>query len=267
MTGAQACAVGAVALAAWLRTTPAPRLQRPSHGRGGGVGAVAPEIVRARAGALAAAVASYAVVRTPVALVIGAVVGAATQEVWRRHRAARRIEAVRRSLPDVLRLVAGELLAGAPPHAALAAGAELAPAPLAAHRAAVASGARLGLDVADSLIPGPPGAEALRAVAACWRVSSASGAGLADGLLRLAVGLAADERCRDEVAAQLAGPRASALVLAALPGVAVLMAAGLGASPVQFFRTPAGGVCLAAGATLDALGLWWTRALARRAAR
>jgi len=180
-----------------------------------------------------------------------------------RSRERRRAEtAVRRAVPDVLRLLAAELQAGVSPHAALASSGVGAPAALAEHLRAVSAGARLGVDPADALAPGPIGAEGLSALAACWRVSQTSGASLGAGVARLAGGLAAEDRCRAEVEAQLAGPRASATVLATLPLVAVAMAVGLGASPVAFFRTTVGTGCLLTGLALDLAGLRWTKHLA-----
>ncbi len=191
----------------------------------------------------------------------GVVIGRSVQQ-RRRHRAE---AAVRRALPDVLLLLAAELQAGVSPHVALRSCGAGAPPVLAGHLHAVSAGASLGLDPATALTPGPPGAEGLMALAACWRVSQSSGSSLGVGVARLANGLAADDRCRAEVDAQLAGPRASAAVLATLPLLAMMMAAGLGAAPVSFFRTPAGTGCLVVGLALDVLGLGWTRRLAAAA--
>lgn len=207
------------------------------------------------------------ITRGPVGAVAGGLVAVVAHAWWQRRRAAATAAAVRRALPDVLRLLAAEMHAGAAPADALTAAATAAPPELAAHLGTVAAGAGLGIAVADSMIPPPAGADGLHALAAYWRVSADAGAGLADGVQRLAGGLAAEERCRAELDAQLAGPRASAAVLAGLPVVAMAMAAGLGASPLEFFATPAGTACLLVGGALDAAGLWWTRALATRALR
>lgn len=201
-----------------------------------------------------------------VGAVAGAAAGIAGARAWRRRHRDRAAAAIRRALPDVLRLLAAQLQAGIPPHLALASSAGGAPPALARHLAEVSSGARLGLDPASSLWPGPPGAEGLRALAACWQVSGSTGSSLGVGVARLAAGLAAEDRCRAEVDAQLAGPRASAAVLATLPLVAIAMAGGLGAAPLDFFRTPTGSGCLVAGLVLDAAGLHWTRRLAASAA-
>jgi tight adherence protein B len=171
--------------------------------------------------------------------------------------------AVTAALPELCRATAAELRTGAPPSLALARAAADAPPPLAAHLR------RLTHDVA----PAPPaewaalpGAEPLRALGALWSVAADAGHGLADGLDRLAASLAAEQRRRADVAAQLAGPRASAAVLAALPLCGLALAGSLGARPVPFLLgTPYGLACLVAGLALDAAGVWWVRRITRAA--
>ena len=70
---------------------------------------------------------------------------------------------------------------------------------------------------------------------------------------------------RHDIAAQLAGPRATARLLAVLPLLGILMGAGLGMHPLSFLLGgPPGLACLTAGVALDGLGLWWTRRMAAR---
>ncbi|WP_242908470.1 type II secretion system F family protein [Actinomadura terrae] len=108
-----------------------------------------------------------------------------------------------------------------------------------------------------------PGAEGLRLLAACWRIGSERGGTLATVLDGLAAALRDEEAQRQDVAVQLAGPRATARLLAALPLLGVAMAAALGAHPVSFLCGSLPGLaCLAAGVGLNATGLWWTRRLA-----
>jgi tight adherence protein B len=95
-------------------------------------------------------------------------------------------------------------------------------------------------------------------------VSQHAGAGLADGCERIADWLRDDEALRREVGAQLAGARASARLLAVLPVLGILLGSSMGADPLHvLLRTPYGLVCLALGAALASLGLWWTERLAR----
>ncbi|MDQ1712320.1 MAG: tight adherence protein [Frankiaceae bacterium] len=177
----------------------------------------------------------------------------------RRHAVATRARAVAESLADLCRATAAELRAGAPPVVALARAAEDAPPELAAHvRRLATHGPAPPAETWAAL----PGAERLRAVGALWRVGADTGSGLADGLDRLAESFAAEQRQRADLAAQLAGPKASAAVLAALPLCGIALAAMLGARPLHFLMaTPPGAACLVAGVALDVAGVLWVRRL------
>jgi tight adherence protein B len=111
-----------------------------------------------------------------------------------------------------------------------------------------------------------PGAEALRRLAACWRVAHGRGAGLAAAVDRVVGALHSEQEHRRDVAAELAGARATARILAALPVIGLLMGIGLGADPVHvLLRTPYGVGCLVAGVALVGAGLLWTERIARTA--
>ena len=70
------------------------------------------------------------------------------------------------------------------------------------------------------------------------------------------------------VRAELAGPRASARMLAGLPAVGLALGAALGADPVRLLLTTPGGLaCLSGAALLELAGLRWTAALVARAER
>jgi tight adherence protein B len=209
--------------------------------------------------------------RAPAAPVLLAAAGLLV--VTRGHRARRdgaARAAQRAAAVEACGVLAAELRAGRAPAAALAAAAGVAVGPLAAALRAAAATAGLGGDVAGSLrapAAAPPDtAHLLPALAACWSVCAASGSGLAAAVERLEEGLRAEQAQRRAVEAELAGPRATAGLLAALPLVGLLLAAGLGADPVHvLLRTPVGLVCLVAGLALEVLGLWWTGRLVRRA--
>ncbi|MFC4058597.1 type II secretion system F family protein [Planomonospora corallina] len=130
--------------------------------------------------------------------------------------------------------------------------------------------ARDGGDVPVALLAVAPerGGEGLRRLAACWRASVTAGGGLVALVDRVAASLREAEAHRQDVAAQLAGPRATARLLAGLPVLGLLMAAGLGMRPLDFlFGGPAGTACLVLGIVLDGCGLWWTHHLVARAER
>lgn len=106
----------------------------------------------------------------------------------------------------------------------------------------------------------------LRRLAACWEVGSGAGAGFAAAIERLAHALQAEEGHRDEVGVQLAGPRATARLLAVLPALGLLMAMALGVRPLSFLtETAYGAFCLIGGIALDVFGLVWTRRIAGKA--
>ena len=191
-----------------------------------------------------------------------ACVGAVAVARVRRARttaAARRDE--RSRAVEACAALAGELRAGRAPADALDAAAELGTGPFALALRTAAGAVRLGGDPAPALRPPPDCAvpEVLRALAACWTVCAGSGSGLAVAVERLEEGLRAEQAQRRAVDGELAGPRATAGLLAVLPAGGVLLAVGLGADPLSvLFTTPLGLTCLAVGLGLDALGLWWT---------
>jgi tight adherence protein B len=168
--------------------------------------------------------------------------------------------------------VAGDLRAGLAPHGALAGalGREGWPdrSELAEAAVLLLAAARFGGDVPAALRSAAvqPGAEGLAGVAACWQVAVDGGAGLADGLDRIAAALRAEQAEREDLRAQLAGPRSTAVLLALLPAFGVLLGTGFGADPLRvLLRTPAGLGCLLAGALLEWAGLAWTRRIVRSA--
>ncbi|MFE2275734.1 type II secretion system F family protein [Streptomyces sp. NPDC059454] len=135
-------------------------------------------------------------------------------------------------------------------------------------QATVLAAARFGGDVPKALAEAArqPGAEGLRGLAACWRVAVDQGAGLAAGLDRLEAALRAERDQRADLRAQLAGARATAVLLAGLPVVGLALGAALGADPLHILlHTPSGLVCLAAGGVLEGLGLWWALRIMRGA--
>ncbi|MGC5009500.1 type II secretion system F family protein [Streptosporangium sp. DT93] len=134
----------------------------------------------------------------------------------------------------------------------------------------VVAAARDGGDVPAALLAVEPGqgGDAFRRLAACWKVSVTTGAVLATLVDRVAASLREAQAHRRDVVAQLAGPRATARLLAGLPLLGLLMATGLGMRPLHFlFGGPAGMGCLVIGLALDGGGLWWTRRLVARAQR
>ena len=188
------------------------------------------------------------------------------QQVRRRERSAEQ-----RSVVEACSALAAELRAGRPLADALQGAAALAAGGLRAALLTASSTARLGGDVPAALLRSADRSatsEVLRSLAACWRVCSGTGAGLAEAVTRLAEGARARQRQERAVQTALAGPRASALVLALLPVAGLGLAVALGARPLHvLLHTPLGRLCLLGGVVLEIAGIWWTRRIVARASR
>jgi tight adherence protein B len=191
---------------------------------------------------------------------------------WLRRRTAalgrRRREAARRrtAVIELCDGIAVELAAGRHPDTALTHAAEVLP-DVPGLTAAI-DAARNGDDVPAALIRASTteGCDGLRLLAGCWRIGVDRGGMLASVIEGLSEALRDQQSHREDIALQLAGPRATARLLAVLPALGLGMAAALGARPLSFlFGTPPGALCLVLGLGLDALGLWWTARLAAAA--
>ena len=120
-------------------------------------------------------------------------------------------------------------------------------------------------DVAAALRADGESLAFVRSLAACWSTSSDTGAGLAAAVSSLAESARAAESMRGDIAVQLAGPRATARMLALLPMLGVAMGQLAGSDPIAWLlTTPVGLLCLAMGLGLNAAGFWWTRRIALR---
>ncbi|WP_432928725.1 type II secretion system F family protein [Microbispora sp. CA-135349] len=169
---------------------------------------------------------------------------------------------------ELCQSLAAELSAGRPPGDALARAVSSISPPDPVALAPVVVAARDGGDVAAALLSAAParGGEGLVRLAACWRVSVTVGGGLTALVERVCASLREEQAHREEVTAQLSGPRATARMLAGLPVLGLLMGAGLGMNPLAFLLGgPAGLACLVVGLALDAAGVWWTHRLVTRA--
>jgi tight adherence protein B len=206
--------------------------------------------------------------------VLPALAGAAAVPLagqWTRRRRGRAAtESRAAAVCELCATLAGDLRAGLSPHAALAGAVRYAGWPdrpdLAESATVLLAAARFGGDVPAALRTAArqPGVEGLAGVAACWQVAVEGGATLADGLDRIAAALRAERDQREDLRAQLAGPRSTAIMLALLPVVGIALGAGLGADPLRvLLHTPAGLGCLLIGGLLEWAGLTWTAWIAR----
>ncbi|GAA2272176.1 membrane protein [Streptomyces ruber] len=163
--------------------------------------------------------------------------------------------------------LAGEVRAGRQPGAALLR-AERDCDGLGEAQPLVLAAARFGGDVPGALATAArqPGADGLLGLAACWRVAVDRGAGLAAGLDRLEGALRAERDQRADLRAQLAGARSTAVMLAGLPVLGLLLGTALGADPLHVVLHSAAGLgCLSVGGVLECAGLWWALRIVRGA--
>lgn len=126
--------------------------------------------------------------------------------------------------------------------------------------------ARLGGGAARSLrAHGDPVAADL---GAAWRLAERHGVPLVGVLDGLRADVAGRRERSLRVEAALAGPRATAVILTALPALGVLMGSGLGADPLgTLARGSLGGILCLLGAGLLAAGLLWTHRIVGGARR
>lgn len=176
-----------------------------------------------------------------------------------RRQYARRREG--EAMAAALDVLVGELKIGAHPMSAFAvAGAETV-GPVGRSLRAVAIGARMGADVAEgirgaatsSTIPGY-----WDRLAVCWQLAAEHGLAMSV-LMRAAHRDVVDrQRFTDRMHAALAGARATAMILAMLPLLGVLLGQLVGADPVGFLLGGGtGGVLLVVGVTLICIGVLW----------
>jgi tight adherence protein B len=206
---------------------------------------------------------------SPVAVAAVGAAGVGVALAWRRHGSKRLAGARAAAVVEVTFALAAELRAGHPPAAALEAAAG-AGGPLAPRLREAASAARGGASAGDELarLAALPGGHALRAVAAAWEVTEQVGGAVADVLVRLGESLDAEAEAERALAATLAGPRSTMLLLAVLPAFGVMLGESIGAHPLALLlHQPLGWGLSAAALLLDAAGLAWTGWLTRSASR
>jgi tight adherence protein B len=221
---------------------------------------------RAAPGAAAVlAAAAVALVSTPV---VAALAGGGAAAAVRKAQRRRRDSVERRqvgALAEALGVLAAELRAGR--SVADAAGAAGAGCPDPAAAAALGPVLRLGVDPHPARSPlGDEARRVLVRVAAAVRLSARTGCSLAAVVTAVEDDLRARARAEAELRAAVAGPRASATVLAGLPVLGLLMGSGVGADPWRVLTTTGTGtLLLVAGIGLEAAGLTWSGRLVRRA--
>jgi tight adherence protein B len=252
----------AAAVLCWPQVARATRLGVPGSGRRqpdlvaltrGRAATLAPAVVAAGAGLL---------MSTPVVAALAAVCGGATGRALGRRSLALAADRRCRALVESLGALAAELRAGRPLVEATVAAVDGCPDPELAD--ALGPVLRLGRPP-----PGPVADEPTRAlarVAAAVRLSTSTGCSLAAVVIAVEDDLRARLHAEQELRSAVAGPRASATVLAGLPVLGLLMGSGVGADPWRVLTTTGTGtVLLVLGVGLELTGLAWSARLARRA--
>ncbi|MBB5892338.1 type II secretion system F family protein [Kutzneria kofuensis] len=185
---------------------------------------------------------------------------------WHSRRSRRRRTQVAEGMVGALGALVAELRVGAHP-ATAAERAAMDADPLAAKAmSAVAKTARLGGDVDRALVRSaadePSLAGVLGQVGRAWRLAGRHGVPLAEVLDSVRRDLDQRLQFSRQVHARMAGPRASAAVLAVLPELGVLLGEAIDARPLHVLAdTPIGQVLLATGALLICGGVLWSAKL------
>lgn len=182
------------------------------------------------------------------------------------RRALRHSLAAVDGLAEALRSLVAELRAGAHPAAAAeSAAVDAEPAAAKAMRS-VAAAARLDGDVdralAASRAASPATARALTQLCQAWILVRRHGLPLADVLDAVHHDLDTRVRFARQVLARMAGPRASATILALLPIVGIALGEAMGAHPIHVLTTTtAGQFLLVVGVALVCAGVTWSARL------
>lgn len=182
---------------------------------------------------------------------------------WNRRWRRREVQGRRRlGAAEFLLALADELTSGLPLEAAVVRASE--GMPWLSH---TARAAEMGGDIPLALRQDAQRYDlaALASLSAAWQVASGSGAGLSVAARNLGHAAMDRERARRELASEMAGPRATAKVLALLPAVGLLLGSGFGGSPWTWLTTTGPGLMiLGLGLVLEFLGLAWVQWLVRR---
>jgi tight adherence protein B len=209
-----------------------------------------PTVGPGAAGGVAVGFGCISVIVLPLTTVLCVAVVVATARVrYRRRRLIRRATAEGHALQSALEVLVGELRAGAHPVRAFC---------VAANDTAGAAG--LAAAAGCSALP-----MYWERLALCWRLASDNGLGIATLMRAAQRDIAERQRFSARVASSMAGARATAAILAALPVLGVLLGQLIGARPLGFLLSGhAGGWLLLVGSALACAGLLWSDRIADR---
>lgn len=200
----------------------------------------------------------------PVVAAAAGVIGGTAVLLIRRARLRSGSVRCRTELIQAMRLLGGELRAGAPVVGAAEAAASGAGVNGRELMLALAASARIGVDTLTLPEEVSRNSEAVHRLQAAWVLCRRHGVPLADLVETVAEDLADADRADRRQAAELAGPRLSGYLLAGLPVVGLLLGTAMGADPVNvLLHSGIGQILLLCGAALTSAGLLWSARIAR----
>lgn len=211
--------------------------------------------------ALLAAAIGVVMVAPPALAVVCAIAAVVTDMRRRRWARDRQRRAEARAMAAALDILMGELRVGAHPLRALAIAAAESDGEVGLALRAVAARARLGADV-------PAGLRSISAtssvpvywkrLAVFWQLAAEHGLAMSTLMAAAHRDILDRQRFSERMRAALAGARATAVILAVLPALGVLLGHIVGAHPLRFLLgSPTGGVVLVAGVGLACAGIVW----------
>jgi tight adherence protein B len=193
--------------------------------------------------------------------VAAGLIGTVALRQWQARKLAHDRVRATADLAETLRSLVAELRAGAHPVIAAESVAVDAPAVGAQAMRTIAAAARLGGDVARTVTE-PLLADTVHA----WVLAERHGLPLADVLAAVVRDLDQRARFARQVRARMAGPRASAAVLAYMPLAGVALGEVMGAHPIRVLgHTTLGQVLLVVGVGLACAGVLWSARLTHQA--
>lgn len=186
----------------------------------------------------------------------------------RRSRRVRRRRDSAQAIAGALEILTGELRAGAHPMRAFTVAAAESDGEVGDVLRAVASRARLGADVATGIrssAAGSPVRAHWERLAVVWQLAAEHGLAMSDLMGAAHRDIVERLRFADHIHSALAGARATAVILAGLPALGVVLGQLLGAHPLRFLTgSGIGGLLLVLGVGLACIGLIWADRIVER---
>ncbi|GGC75931.1 hypothetical protein GCM10011410_31530 [Hoyosella rhizosphaerae] len=192
------------------------------------------------------------------ALVAATVVTATIRERVRRQATWRHKQRAAQDLCTSLDTLIAELRTGAHTTTALKVTAAQSPGDTVGIFERAAARTAVGTYTTD-IFTGDQDDDAMRQLSSAWHIAHMHGAALAGLLHTVRDNIVAEQQRKNDVDTAMAGARATALLLAALPLVGVVLGELMGAAPLRtLFTTSIGAGLLVLGSVLGCVGLLWS---------